>query len=242
MSKHFDNKYFEQIENAGPDSNYFQEVTGYIGALFTTSKIKALDVGCGSGLFFEDLASKPNISMLGLDAQSPFTSLALNRGYERVVIVEDLNSDILPFESSRFDLIICKDVLEHLVDPFFVLKEMHRCLKPGGILLLHVPNHFPLVGRLKFLFDNRIDTFNFFGSDNRWIYPHIRFFSFENFVGEALNLGFCLKKNMSYVFPAIPWLSRISCLSVFCRWLARISPQQFSYGFTVFLRKKRNAL
>ena len=53
----------------------------------------------------------------------------------------DLESEPLPVESDRYDLVLCCEVLEHLdVDPMFMLAEINRTLAPGGRLLLTTPN------------------------------------------------------------------------------------------------------
>jgi ubiquinone/menaquinone biosynthesis C-methylase UbiE len=46
----------------------------------------------------------------------------------------------MPFESGRFDLIVCEYVVEHLDDPAAALREMRRVLKPGGRILILTPN------------------------------------------------------------------------------------------------------
>jgi len=50
----------------------------------------------------------------------------------------------LPFASDSFDLIFCTQVLEYIPTPGKVIDEIHRVLKPGGILLLSVPALSPL--------------------------------------------------------------------------------------------------
>jgi SAM-dependent methyltransferase len=57
-------------------------------------------------------------------------------------ISNDIISDIccIPVENDTYDLIICFEVLEHLPDPKKAIKELTRILKPGGALLLTVPN------------------------------------------------------------------------------------------------------
>ena len=53
----------------------------------------------------------------------------------------DLESEPLPVENDRYDLVLCCEVLEHLdVDPMFMLAEINRTLAPGGRLLLTTPN------------------------------------------------------------------------------------------------------
>jgi ubiquinone/menaquinone biosynthesis C-methylase UbiE len=63
----------------------------------------------------------------------------------------------LPYLDRAFDLITCLDVLEHVASTDEVLREMHRVLKPGGIVLTTIPNrrafrdphyHLPLINWL----------------------------------------------------------------------------------------------
>jgi SAM-dependent methyltransferase len=53
-------------------------------------------------------------------------------------------AEALPFASSSFDTILCTEVLEHTQQPFHVIQEFFRLLKPGGYLLLSVPFIYPL--------------------------------------------------------------------------------------------------
>lgn len=46
----------------------------------------------------------------------------------------------LPFENSSFDLVVCTEVLEHLLWPQGILSEIRRVLAPTGQLLVSVPN------------------------------------------------------------------------------------------------------
>jgi SAM-dependent methyltransferase len=53
----------------------------------------------------------------------------------------DLEKDPFPFPDASFDLILCGEVIEHLgLDPFCMMSEINRVLKPGGQLLLSTPN------------------------------------------------------------------------------------------------------
>jgi len=56
-------------------------------------------------------------------------------------ITHNLDNFPYPFKKDYFDLIEGDHVLEHLKDPFKVMKELHRILKPGGKLIIRVP-HF----------------------------------------------------------------------------------------------------
>lgn len=53
----------------------------------------------------------------------------------------DLETMQLPADDESFDTVICCEVLEHMdVDPMFMLSEINRVLKPGGVMLLTTPN------------------------------------------------------------------------------------------------------
>lgn len=49
--------------------------------------------------------------------------------------------DIFPFNDETFDMVVCAEVLEHLIqDPGHMIYEINRVLKPGGLLILTTPN------------------------------------------------------------------------------------------------------
>ncbi len=50
--------------------------------------------------------------------------------------------------SGRYDLIVCTEVLEHLLQPFDAVREIHRLLKPGGVVLVTTPFNFRIHGPL----------------------------------------------------------------------------------------------
>lgn len=53
----------------------------------------------------------------------------------------DAEKDIFPYASESFDTVLCCELLEHLTaDPMHMMSEIHRILKPGGVLLLTTPN------------------------------------------------------------------------------------------------------
>jgi ubiquinone/menaquinone biosynthesis C-methylase UbiE len=53
----------------------------------------------------------------------------------------DIDADIrqLPFRNETFDGVLCIEVLEHVPDPSQAVSELHRVLRPGGVMLLTVP-------------------------------------------------------------------------------------------------------
>jgi len=66
-----------------------------------------------------------------------------NRGGVENLILADINKGI-PLDDETADLVIMTEVLEHLREPKFVLGEIFRILKKGGVLLLTTPMTWPL--------------------------------------------------------------------------------------------------
>ncbi len=57
------------------------------------------------------------------------------------VLIQDISQGI-PFPSGSYDFVFCIEVLEHVPHPFGTLAEINRVLKPGGVLVLSVPNPY----------------------------------------------------------------------------------------------------
>lgn len=64
---------------------------------------------------------------------------------------------VLPFESSSIDIVVCCQVLEHVVSPLAALSEIVRVLRPGGTMLLTVPNRYALMRRRYHGLERQID-------------------------------------------------------------------------------------
>ena len=53
----------------------------------------------------------------------------------------NLDSDPFPFPDASFDLVLCMEILEHLLlDPYHLFLEARRVLRPGGLFLVTTPN------------------------------------------------------------------------------------------------------
>ena len=74
--------------------------------------------------------------MVGVDISEE----AQNFGHQFDVLQCDVESEPLPFADATFDVIYSKSFIEHLYYPERYLKEAHRVLKPGGLLLTLVPD------------------------------------------------------------------------------------------------------
>jgi 2-polyprenyl-3-methyl-5-hydroxy-6-metoxy-1,4-benzoquinol methylase len=96
-----------------------------------------LDVGCGSGGVGPGLRRAGATRLTGIEVVPEQAELARER-YDEVVAapVEEAVDQL----EGPFDTILCLDVLEHLVDPEVVLRELHRVAAPGARLQVSLPN------------------------------------------------------------------------------------------------------
>lgn len=234
---HFPGKYFEEIDQISEQDNYFTPVLRDVLMKIDVRNASVLDVGCGTGLFLKPLIVAGCTQLYGVDGPHDFTDRAIRRGFKDVTVVADLNISPLPGANASFDLVVCKDVFEHLLNPTHALSEISRVLKKDGLLLLHVPNHFPLIGRIKFLFTNNIDTFSFFKKESRWTFPHIRFYEHRDSLQVLAAHNFSLVLDLSHHFQAIPILSRFKLLWSLRKYLVDHFPNQFAAGFTFLVKK-----
>ena len=150
--------------------------------------------------------------------------------------IKDFSNDSLPFKDEKFDFVINKDVLEHLLNPENLVHEIARITKIGGFALIHVPNHFPISGRLKLLFKNTIDPFHYFPDSRRWDFPHIRFFNQQDFLGLMLSSGLKPVVNLCHHFPSFPKIGRLMPRTLKKR-ISQQYPDAFAEGFTYLFKK-----
>jgi SAM-dependent methyltransferase len=102
------------------------------------SEARILDAGCGTGGLLRRIGEAiPWIERIGLEYNSEAASIAATKA-AAAVFAGTVNA--MPFRASHFDAILSADVLCHKqVEPISALAEFHRCLKPGGTLLMSLP-------------------------------------------------------------------------------------------------------
>ena len=90
-----------------------------------------LDIGCRDGGLRAFLPA--GVRYQGVDITPEFAGPD--------ILIQDVSKG-LPFPDASFDAVFCIEVIEHVPNPFGALTEIHRVLRPGGVLTLSVPNPY----------------------------------------------------------------------------------------------------
>lgn len=169
-----------------------------------------LDAGCGTGTLSRLLAER-GCRVLGVDAAKEMVEAAgqLAQGgdrsgqlkFERVETIARL-----PLVSNSYDGVLCSSVLEYVSDVDACLKEFARVLRPGGLLLVSVPNRHSMVRRTqagchrlgKWLGQSWVAFLDY--SRNQY--------SASQFERKLAACGFCSEKVVAFGSPLPKWAQR----------------------------------
>ncbi len=114
-------------------------------------KSLCLDMGCGDGSISRQVAAR-GIRIVGFDQSEAMLALARHRAVEEgvgsrteyILASLPLSEELTKVYENSAGLIICSSVMEYVSDYERVLRQFHSILKPGGILLLSLPNRLSL--------------------------------------------------------------------------------------------------
>ncbi len=118
----------------------------------TVGPLRYLDAGCGDGInlqwmsgFFQE--QHIDIRVTALD----YNPLRIDRVKKRHLAEEAHVASLLgmPFNDSTFDMVLCSHVLEHMEKYPQALVEIFRVLKPGGLVVIGVPNEGCFLAQLR---------------------------------------------------------------------------------------------
>jgi SAM-dependent methyltransferase len=137
-----------------------------------------LENGCGVGMYVARLTPMAR-QVIGLE----FDFERAHQARQRSTLVANGAGEHLPFPAASFDMILSHEVLEHVQDDRLAISEMVRVLRPGGRILLFIPNRgYPfethgIFWRGRYRFGN-IPLINYL--PRRWrnrLAPHVRVYS-----------------------------------------------------------------
>jgi SAM-dependent methyltransferase len=105
---------------------------------------RVLEVGVGAGNVLDEV---PTGTRFGLDLSASILRDARLRLASRATLLRG-DAAVLPFRRGAFDRVLTSEVLEHLPDPGAAVAELARVTRPGGIVVISVPNE-RLIDRTK---------------------------------------------------------------------------------------------
>lgn len=202
-----------------------------------------VEIGCGDASGVGRRLTEVGCDYLGFDVSPTAVERARATGIRAEV--HDLSAP-LPTRSASVDAAIAIEVIEHLIDPQFMLEQCRRILKRRGVLVLSTPNAFYLRRRLEYLV---ADFRNLTGSSSAkireapWVSPHIRFFSWRSLRTLLEVSGFEIQEAdfyPPYFLESLPYLAKLRNVSPLYRlmnpldrWMSRRYPSLFASGFYV---------
>lgn len=150
LNKYYERAYYQDVSSTTYQNVYSDEELSYINGKinqkaaivdsYIEGKGKLLDVGCGEG-FVMNFFAKRGWDVLGFDF-SDFGLLRFNSHLDKNFIKGDVYS-LLEDEiksGNKYELIWLGNVLEHVLDPVGLMKQLRGLLAVNGLLVITVPN------------------------------------------------------------------------------------------------------
>lgn len=180
---------------------YYQQSRPEVRPFIPSGCRRILEIGCSEGRFMAALKQeRQGVYAVGIEP-FPDAAVSARASFDRVIqapvelAIGELG-DELPF-----DCVVANDVLEHLVDPWDVLRQLSRHLAPGGCVVASLPNirYWPTLNEL------------FLGG--RWDYQdagildrtHLRFFTRKSLPELFERAGFSLRDCVGINASELPW-------------------------------------
>lgn len=149
---------------------------------------RLMEVGCGTGMVLRALAeARPDAHLVGSELHTEGLAIARARLGERVELLQ-MDARHMPF-TDEFGVIGAFDVLEHIAEDEAVLREMHRAVRPGGGIIVSVPQHPSLW--------SRADTFA----------HHERRYRRSEMANKVRAAGFEVLRSTSFVTAPLPLMA-----------------------------------
>ena len=132
--------------------DYYRNARPDVVALIPADTRRLLEVGCGAGNAGALAKARLGVSeAIGVEL-SPSAAAEAETLLDRV-IRGDVETIALDFPEGYFDCVVFADVLEHLKDPWAVLRKIRPLLSDDGCVVASIPNLQHLKPVLKILFD-----------------------------------------------------------------------------------------
>lgn len=174
------------------EDKYYQNEREDIISLIPNNAKCVLDVGCGFGYMGRRLKKERNVEVVGIEKEENVANV-INENVDKL-IVGDVENMRLPFKQGYFDCLVYGDILEHLREPWQVLKDHTYYLKKGGCCIASIPNisHYAIIKDLL---------------KNKWEYKpsgildrtHLRFFTLKSIRKMFKDAGYTIESEKQLI-------------------------------------------
>lgn len=176
-----------------------------IGLIPKNENNKVLEIGAGGGdTLLEIKRLKLATEVVGVELMKLANSQQTNPEIDKLIFgnIENMELD-LPNE--YFDVIICGDIIEHLIDPWSVLLKLRKYLKQNGVIIASIPN-FREIRNVYNVFLSANFKYTDMGTLDK---THLRFFCKKNMVELLESANFSvLSINSNYNLRKAEWKRR----------------------------------
>jgi SAM-dependent methyltransferase len=210
-------------EKFAPSSEYYSHLRMPLLSLIDGIPKRVLEIGCASGQTLSYLKSRGTELTVGVEISPEVAKFAEKRPEVDKVIVGSIEDIELDYPEDYFDLIIVGFVIEHVSNPWSVMKKLHSLLRKDGQLIGSLPNvrHisviFPLVffGRWEYVKEGIMD------------WTHLRFFAKSTIVDLIRETGFEIRRIDAELSDRKSRLANLVTLNILRNFLS------FAYNFSV---------
>jgi len=172
------------------DEVYFSNTRFEIKPLLPIFSDSVLEIGCGNGATLKWLKEsnmcKTTTAIELVESMAKEAEKSVDKVY-----IGDCEKIVLDLIPNSYDLILCLDVLEHMIDPWIFIEKVQLSLKPGGIIVASIPNirNANVIAKLLF---NKTFKYESHGLLDK---THLRFFT-KISAQELMNIDFLVIEKM----------------------------------------------
>ena len=195
--------HFANVGSAMPaatDLSYYQSQRREMEKFVPLEAQRLLELGCGSGGFGRFLReSREKIHITGIEIH-PESAKEARRCLD-AVIEQPVEIALASMAAESFDCVVCNDVLEHLVDPWAVLKLIRTVLRPNGTVVASIPNvrYFPVFKSYFLSGDWQYEKWGVLDQ------THLRFFTKKSIDRMFEETGFVTSRIEGIFSQPLPW-------------------------------------
>lgn len=190
------------------DPAYKRRAAVILGSIDEKKDRRLLEVGCGRGFYVNTIGRLfPKLKIWGVDLNNDYLKKADKLDGKVKLIRADVSK--LPFEDNYFDKVIASEILEHVEDDSKALREIFRVLRPGGRLIVTVPNkNYPFLwDPLNYILEKTTGKHlpsNIWWLSGIWA-DHKRLYDTNDLRGRVEKSGFVIDSVRTVTHYCLPW-------------------------------------